>query len=328
MPYYFILLRPYIILQNKKISYFTTMSIKVQNITKKYGKQKALNKVSFEIKSGEIVGLLGPNGAGKSTLMKILTGFIPPTSGEAFVCDFDVREQSLEVRKKVGYLAEQNPLYLEMYVKEFLIFIAGLHKLGKNKESRVQQMIELTGLEAEQNKKIGALSKGYRQRVGLAQALMHDPEVLILDEPTTGLDPNQILEIRNLIKKIGQKKTVMLSTHIMQEVEAVCSRAIIINNGIIVADDLTLNMQQLLKKRNTITVEFNTNVNDDFLKKIPGVLKVTPRRGFVWDVESDDDVDVRSEIFKFAVKSNIEVLSMHKETVSMEEVFRKLTEEK
>ncbi|HNW90859.1 MAG TPA: gliding motility-associated ABC transporter ATP-binding subunit GldA [Bacteroidales bacterium] len=303
------------------------MSIKVQNITKKYGKQKALNKVSFEIKSGEIVGLLGPNGAGKSTLMKILTGFIPPTSGEAFVCDFDVREQSLEVRKKVGYLAEQNPLYLEMYVKEFLIFIAGLHKLGKNKNSRVKQMIELTGLEAEQNKKIGALSKGYRQRVGLAQALMHDPEVLILDEPTTGLDPNQILEIRNLIKKIGKEKTVMLSTHIMQEVEAICSRAIIINNGIIVADDLTLNMQQLLRRRNTITVEFNTNVNDDFLKKIPGVLKVTPRRGFVWDVESDDDVDVRSEIFKFAVKSNIEVLSMHKETVSMEDVFHQLTKE-
>ncbi len=304
------------------------MSIKVQNITKKYGKQKALNKVSFEIKSGEIVGLLGPNGAGKSTLMKILTGFIPPTSGEAFVCDFDVREQSLEVRKKVGYLAEQNPLYLEMYVKEFLFFIAGLHKLGKNKKSRVQQMIALTGLEAEQNKKIGALSKGYRQRVGLAQALMHDPEVLILDEPTTGLDPNQILEIRNLIKKIGKEKTVMLSTHIMQEVEAICSRAIIINNGIIVADDLTVNMQHLLKKRNTITVEFNTNVNNDFLKKIPGVLKVTPRRGFIWDIESDDDVDVRSEIFKFAVKSNIEVLSMHKETVSMEEVFHKLTEEK
>lgn len=304
------------------------MSIKVQNITKKYGKQKALNNVSFEIKSGEIVGLLGPNGAGKSTLMKILTGFIPPTSGEAFVCDFDVREQSLEVRKKVGYLAEQNPLYLEMYVKEFLFFIAGLHKLGKNKKSRVQQMIELTGIEVEQNKKIGALSKGYRQRVGLAQALMHDPEVLILDEPTTGLDPNQILEIRNLIKKIGKEKTVMLSTHIMQEVEAVCSRAIIINNGVIVADDLTLNMQHLLKKRNTITVEFNANVNVDFLKKIPGVLKVTPKRGFVWDVESDEDVDVRSEIFKFAVKSNIEVLSMHKETVSMEEVFHKLTEEK
>ena len=301
------------------------MSIKVQNITKKYGKQKALDRVSFEIKSGEIVGLLGPNGAGKSTLMKILTGFIPPTSGDAFVCGFDVREQSLEVRKKVGYLAEQNPLYLEMYVKEFLTFIAGLHKLGKDKKSRVDQMIEITGLEAEYNKKISALSKGYRQRVGLAQALMHNPEVLILDEPTSGLDPNQILEIRSLIKKIGKEKTVMLSTHIMQEVEAVCDRSIIINKGNIIADDLTANMHHLLKKRNTITVEFNTNVDNDYLKKIPGVLKVIPKRGNVWEIESDENVDVRSEIFKFAVKSNLEVLSMHKETLSMEDVFHQLT---
>lgn len=303
------------------------MSINVQNITKKYGKQKALDKVSLEIKSGEIVGLLGPNGAGKSTLMKILTGFIPPTSGDAFVCGFDVREQSLEVRKKVGYLAEQNPLYDEMYVREFLTFIAGLHQLGKDKKSRVDQMIEITGLEAEYNKKISALSKGYRQRVGLAQALMHNPEVLILDEPTSGLDPNQILEIRNLIKKIGKEKTVMLSTHIMQEVEAVCDRSIIINKGNIIADDLTANMHHLLKKRNTITVEFNTNVDNDYLKKIPGVLKVTPKRGNVWEIESDENVDVRSEIFKFAVKSNLEVLSMHKEILSMEDVFHQLTKE-
>jgi len=303
------------------------MSIKVLNITKKYGKQKALDKVSFEIKSGEIVGLLGPNGAGKSTLMKILTGFIPPTSGDAFVCGFDVREQSLEVRKKVGYLAEQNPLYLEMYVREFLTFIAGLHKLGKDKKSRVDQMIEITGLEAECNKKISALSKGYRQRVGLAQALMHNPEVLILDEPTSGLDPNQILEIRNLIKEIGKEKTVMLSTHIMQEVEAVCDRSIIINKGNIIADDLTVNMHNLLKKRNTITVEFNSNVDNDYLKKIPGVLKVIPKRGNIWEIESDENVDVRSEIFKFAVKSNLEVLSMHKEIVSMEDVFHQLTKE-
>jgi len=187
-------------------------------------------------------------------------------------------------------------------------------------------MIEITGLEAEQNKKIGALSKGYRQRVGLAQALMHNPEVLILDEPTTGLDPNQILEIRGLIKKIGVEKTVMLSTHIMQEVEAVCNRAIIINQGIIVADDLTANMYQYLKKRNTIKVEFNTKIDDDYLKKIPGILKLTHKKGFVWEVESDEDVDIRSEIFKFAVKNNIEVLSMHKETVSMEDVFHQLTQ--
>ncbi len=303
------------------------MSINVSKITKKYGKQKALDNITFEIKSGEIVGLLGPNGAGKSTLMKILTGFIPPTSGEALVCGFDVREQSLEVRKKVGYLAEHNPLYHEMYVREFLSFIAGLHNLGKEKNKRVDQMIEITGLEIEQNKKIGALSKGYRQRVGLAQALMHNPEVLILDEPTTGLDPNQILEIRNLIKKIGQEKTVMLSTHIMQEVEAVCNRSIIINKGLIIADDLTANMHSFLKKRNTITVEFNANIGNDFLRKIPGVLKVIPKKGFVWEIESDEKVDVRSEIFKFAVKNNLEVLSMHKETVSMEDVFHQLTKE-
>ena len=303
------------------------MSIKVSQITKKYGKQKALDHVAFEIKSGEVVGLLGPNGAGKSTLMKILTGFIPPTSGNAYVCNLDVREQSLEVREKVGYLAEHNPLYLEMYVKEFLLFVAGLHQLGKNKNTRVKEMIHITGLETEQHKKIGALSKGYRQRVGLAQALMHHPEVLILDEPTSGLDPNQILEIRTLIKKIGSEKTVMLSTHIMQEVEAVCNRAIIINKGLIVADELTTNMHNLLKKRNTVTVEFNTNVDHGFLKRIPGVLKVTHKRGHIWEMESDEGSDVRSEIFKFAVKNNLEVLSMHKETISIEDVFHQLTKE-
>lgn len=212
------------------------MSISVKNIVKKYGEQKALNEVSFEIKSGEIVGLLGPNGAGKSTMMKILTCFIPPTSGEAAVCGFDVQEQSLEVRRNVGYLPENNPLYPEMYVKEYLEFVAGIYKIS-NKKERIAEMIEITGLQIEQKKKIGALSKGYRQRVGLAQAMIHDPRVLILDEPTSGLDPNQILEIRDLIVSIGTKKTVMLSTHILQEVEAMCSRVIIINAGVIAADD-------------------------------------------------------------------------------------------
>lgn len=212
------------------------MSISVKSIVKKYGEQKALNEVSFEIKSGEIVGLLGPNGAGKSTMMKILTCFIPPTSGEAAVCGFDVQEQSLEVRRNVGYLPENNPLYPEMYVKEYLEFVAGIYKIS-NKKERIAEMIEITGLQIEQKKKIGALSKGYRQRVGLAQAMIHDPKVLILDEPTSGLDPNQILEIRDLIVSIGTKKTVMLSTHILQEVEAMCSRVIIINAGVIAADD-------------------------------------------------------------------------------------------
>jgi len=218
------------------------MSIRVEHVTKLYGTQKALDDVSFEVKPGEIVGLLGPNGAGKSTLMKIITCYIPPTEGEASVCGHDIFEESVRVREKVGYLPEHNPLYLEMYVKEFLEFIAGIHKGIANPKQRVREMIELTGLTLEQNKKIGALSKGYRQRVGLAQALIHDPEVLILDEPTSGLDPNQILEIRNLIRSVGATKTVMLSTHIMQEVEAICDRAVIIHHGRIVADDSIKNL--------------------------------------------------------------------------------------
>ncbi len=215
------------------------MSIRVQNVTKIYGSQKALDDVSFEVKPGEIVGLLGPNGAGKSTLMKIITCFIPPSDGEVTVCGFDIFEEPLKVREKVGYLPEHNPLYLEMYVKEFLAFIAGIHGI---RESRVKKMVELTGLTLEQNKKIGALSKGYRQRVGLAQSLIHDPEVLILDEPTSGLDPNQILEIRNLIRSISATKTVLLSTHIMQEVEAICDRALILHRGKLAANDTIENL--------------------------------------------------------------------------------------
>ena len=219
------------------------MSIKVNHITKIYGKQKALDDISFEIHPGEIVGFLGPNGAGKSTMMKILTCFIPPDSGDASVCGFDIFENSMEIRAKVGYLPENNPLYLDMYVREYLAFIAGIHKL-KEVDHRIHEMIGLTGLTEEAGKKIGALSKGYRQRVGLAQVLIHDPEVLILDEPTSGLDPNQIVDIRKLIYDIGREKTVMLSTHIMQEVEAICSRSIIIDHGKIVADDQMLNLSK------------------------------------------------------------------------------------
>ncbi|MDR1006512.1 MAG: ATP-binding cassette domain-containing protein [Bacteroidales bacterium] len=214
------------------------MSISVRNITKIYGNQKALNNVSLEINDKEVVGLLGPNGAGKSTLMKIITCFIPPTEGTVKVCGNDIFDDPMAVRASIGYLTEHNPLYLDMYVREFLVFIAGLYKI-KDRKIRVEEMIEITGLKKEVNKKIGALSKGYRQRVGLAQALIHNPKVLILDEPTTGLDPNQLAEIRSLIKEIGKEKTVVLSTHIMQEVEAVCSRAIIINSGRVVADDDT-----------------------------------------------------------------------------------------
>lgn len=302
------------------------MSIRVTDITKKYGKQKALDTVSFSIKRGEIVGLLGPNGAGKTTLMKILSCFIPPTSGDAFVSGLDVQEHSLEVRKKLGYLPEHNPLYPEMYVREFLMFIAGIHKLGKNKKNRVEEMIELTGLGAEQNKKIGALSKGYRQRLGLAQALMHKPEVLILDEPTSGLDPNQILEIRNLIVQIGSEKTVMLSTHIMQEVEALCKRAIIINKGKIVADDLTSNLQHLMKKQNIVIAEFNKQLDASMLGNIKGVSTVKHISGNIWQLKSVDlNTDIREQIFHFATQNNLAILSMNSEEVSMEDIFHELT---
>lgn len=216
------------------------MSIVIKNISKVYGTQKALDNVSLSIGEGEIVGLLGPNGAGKSTMMKILTCFIPPTEGSAEICGYDIFEHQMEIKRSVGYLSEQNPLYYDMYVREFLLLVAGIHKIERKlRKTRVEEVIALTGLEKEANKKIGTLSKGYKQRVGLAQALIHDPKVLILDEPTTGLDPNQLLEIRNPIKQIGQSKTILLSTHIMQEVEAVCSRVIIINNGRLVADDET-----------------------------------------------------------------------------------------
>ncbi len=222
------------------------MSIIIQNLTKVYGQQKALDNVSLEINKGEILGLLGPNGAGKSTMMKIISCFIPPTSGTVNVYGDDVFENPMGVRQRIGYLPEHNPLYLDMYVREFLVFVAGIHKLGKKTKESVEKMIELTGLEKEINKKIGALSKGYRQRIGIAQAMIHDPNVLILDEPTSGLDPNQLVEIRDLIKSVREEKTIVLSTHIMQEVEAVCDRTVIINNGVIVADD---NTEQLAKGR-------------------------------------------------------------------------------
>lgn len=301
------------------------MSIKVSNITKTYGEQNALNDVSFEVNTGEIVGFLGPNGAGKSTMMKILTCFIPQTSGTASVCGYDVAEQSLDVRKNVGYLPEHNPLYLDMYVKEYLEFIAGLHKL-KNVNARIAEMIEMTGLQVEQKKKIGALSKGYRQRVGLAQALIHDPKVLILDEPTTGLDPNQLEEIRNLIIKVGKEKTVMLSTHIMQEVEAVCDRVIIINNGQIVANDTTSVIQNTqTKNKQFVTVEFDKETNRSALKKINGVFDATQIKGNVWKIEAHTDKDVRTDIFQFAVQNGLAVLTLHKEEQKLEDVFKHLT---
>lgn len=304
------------------------MSIKVNHITKIFGEQKALDDVSFKIDAGEIVGLVGPNGAGKSTMMKIITCYLPQTSGDISVCGFDVVDNSIDVRKKVGYLPEHNPLYLDMYVIEYLEFIAGIHKLGKKTKERIAEMIDITGLDVEKKKKIGVLSKGYRQRVGLAQALIHDPEVLILDEPTSGLDPNQIVEIRNLIKMIGKEKTVLFSTHIMQEVEAVCDKVIVIDKGKIVANKTTVEMHNFNTTFQLISVEFGSVVNKNSLKNIPGVIDALPIKGNIWNIKATPANDIRPEIFNFAVKQNITVLSMKIEEQSLEETFHQLTKNK
>ncbi|MFO7851309.1 MAG: gliding motility-associated ABC transporter ATP-binding subunit GldA [Bacteroidota bacterium] len=302
------------------------MSIKIQNITKLYGSQRALDKVSFEVHTGEIVGFLGPNGAGKTTLMKIIIGYITATEGKVFVNDIDVEANSIEVRKKIGYLPENNPLYYDMYVREYLQYIAGIYKLGKETKNKIEAIIKQTGLTEEQHKKIGALSKGYRQRVGLAQALIHDPEVLILDEPTSGLDPNQIVEIRNLISEAGKEKTVLLSTHIMQEVEAVCDRIIIIDKGKIKADESKKDIySRVEKKTNTILVEFNLDLEEETLKYIKGVLDARWLEGKTYLVEAAYYDDIRPDIFRFAVDNGLTVLSMQLKEQSLEEVFRSLT---
>lgn len=301
------------------------MSVIVDHITKIYGTQKALDDVSFNIKSGEVVGFLGPNGAGKSTMMKILTCFLPQTSGNASVCGFDVTEQSLDVRRNIGYLAEHNPLYLDMYVKEYLGFIAGMHHIP-NAKSRIAEMIEITGLTVEQKKKIGALSKGYRQRVGLAQALMHNPKVLILDEPTSGLDPNQLQEIRNLIIQIGKEKTVILSTHIMQEVEAVCDRVIIINKGHIVADKATRELKTLEGGYALVTIEFDKEPDMAVLKAINGINTITVIGPKTLQLNTTSERDVRPDIFKYAVEKGLTVLTIHKEEKKLEEIFKNLTQ--
>lgn len=300
------------------------MSIVVDKVTKLYGEQKALDTVSFTIQPGEIVGFLGPNGAGKSTMMKIITGFIPANAGTVTVCGLDVSNYPLKTKGKIGYLAEQNPLYYDMYVREYLLFIAGVFKISHAKK-RIDEIIETVGLSIEQNKKIGALSKGYKQRVGLAQALLHDPEVLILDEPTTGLDPNQLEEIRTLIKKIGAQKTVMLSTHIMQEVEAICDRVIIINKGKIVANDKAKNLNQIFNKQNIIRIEFENPIDLNKLKKINGVTSIQENGENKYLIYSDSSVDVRNELFQFAVNANTTVLTLQKEELKLEDIFKQLT---
>jgi ABC-2 type transport system ATP-binding protein len=304
------------------------MSIKCSYISKLYGKQKALDSVSFEIKTSEIIGFLGPNGAGKSTMMKILTGYIPQTDGEVWINGRNINENSIEIRQEIGYLPEHNPLYLDMYVKEYLEFIAGIYKIS-NKKARISEIIEQIGLTREQHKKIGALSKGYRQRVGLSQALIHNPKVLILDEPTTGLDPNQIVEIRNLISEVGKEKTVMLSTHIMQEVEAICDRAIIINNGKIVADDATSNIKKnSLKNIQTVLVEFDKKIEKQQLSEIENITDVVNFDKYFWLVQSSSENDIRASIFQYAVKNNLTILTLQKKEKSLEEVFQELTKNK
>ena len=298
------------------------MSIEVKNLFKYYGQQAAVNDVSFSVKQGEIVGFLGPNGAGKSTTMKIITGFIPSNAGEVHVCGMKVDVDNLETRKLIGYLPENNPLYLDMYIKEYLEFVGGIYKINKLK-SRVNEMIDAVGLGIEKNKKIGALSKGYRQRVGLAQAIIHDPQVLILDEPTSGLDPNQLVEIRELIKTIGKQKTVILSTHIMQEAEAYCDRLVIINRGCIVANN-TPNILQQEKEEQTVYVEFDQPITKKQLGVIKGIKKIEAIKNG-WLIASEIEFDLRKEIAQHAQNNSWLVLTMTVEKKSLEEVFKNLT---
>ncbi len=300
------------------------MTVEIKDITKLFGKQKALNNVSFSIKKGELVGFLGPNGAGKSTMMKIITGYLPFDSGKIFINNQEISSNNIEIRKDIGYLPEQNPLYTDLYVKEFLEITAGFYHL-KNRKQRIAEMIELTGLGDEQHKKIRALSKGYRQRVGLAQALIHDPAILILDEPTTGLDPNQLEEIRELIRQVGKEKTVMMSSHIMQEVEAVCNRIIIINKGEIVADGGIAEVKSgSFNKNQIVFAEFDTPVKQQQIIEIKGVANATFKDN-IWEIEAESGQDIRPTIFSFAVNNNLTLLTLNEKQQNLEGVFQKLT---
>ena len=297
------------------------MSIEVNNISKSYGAQKALENISFSIKKGEIVGFLGPNGAGKSTLMKILTTYIAADEGSASVNGFDVNSQARAVQQSIGYLPEHNPLYLDLYVREYLAFNADVYKVPK---SRIEEVIQLTGLSAESHKKIGQLSKGFRQRVGLANALLHNPDVLILDEPTTGLDPNQLVEIRNVIKNVGNDKTVFLSTHIMQEVEAICDRVIIINNGKIVADKKLDNLIST-EKEQVIEVEFDYKVEEQLIAKIENLTSFKNTHYMIWELTFNADKDMRPAVFDFANANGLKTLQLNQKNKNLETVFREIT---
>lgn len=301
------------------------MSIVLKDLTKTYGSQRALDNISFSIDSGEIVGFLGPNGAGKSTTMKILCGYIPQTSGLAQIMGMEVSKYPISVKKRIGYLPELNPLYPDMYVAEYLKFISDIHKIKGSKEA-IERVIESTGLSLERKKKIGQLSKGYKQRVGLAQALLNDPEVLILDEPTSGLDPNQVTEIRKLILSLGKDKTILLSSHIMQEVEAMCSRVIIINKGKIVADDkVEVVKQTLSKKKSTTVVKFRSDIDVKKLRAKSGVSEVIASEGSTYRVVAESDIDLPELLFNFAIESKIIILEQKEEVESLESVFQQLT---
>ncbi len=300
------------------------MSIRVENLVKTYGKQNAVNDITFNINSGEIVGFLGPNGAGKTTTMKILTCFIPPSSGRAYINNMDVELKAIEVRKQIGYLPEHNPLYTDMYVKEYLHFIASIYHLP-NTTKRVAEMIEITGLQVEQKKKIGQLSKGYRQRVGLAQAMIHNPSVLILDEPTSGLDPNQIVEIRNLITTIGKEKTVMLSTHIMQEVEAMCTRVMIVNKGNIVANGEPHELKQQFSSDIILVVKFNQILNKEQLKELENMAEVKTANNNEYHLKGKNEEALKALAFNFAVKNQLMLSEMKVSENSLEDIFKNVT---
>lgn len=302
------------------------MSIEVKNLTKIFGAQRAVDDISFTVEQGQILGFLGPNGAGKSTTMKIATCYLPPSSGTIVVNGHDVVQDPIAVRRMVGYLPEHNPLYLDMYVHEYLEFVASVYGIkGKAANARVRDMVELCGLSLEQGKKIGALSKGYRQRVGLAQALVHDPQVLILDEPTTGLDPNQIVEIRSLIKRIGQDKTVIFSTHIMQEVAAICDRVVIINRGKLVANSDVASLQAGSRGEKTTIVEFEHPIQIDLLQTIVGVERVEQVQSNSYRITSRQDADIRASVFRIAAEQNWPLVGLRQEENSLEQIFQQLT---
>lgn len=302
------------------------MSIVVQNVTKFYGSQKVLDNVSFRVNTGEIVGFLGPNGAGKSTMMKIITGFIPASEGKVFINDTEIGWDNPAIRKHIGYLPENNPLYPEMYVREYLGYVASFYARGRSGKSDIDKIIELTGLLPEYRKKIGSLSKGYRQRVGLAQALIHNPDVLILDEATSGLDPNQIVEIRNLIREAGKEKTVMLSTHIMQEVDAICDRVIIIHKGVVVADEeKEVLYARIRNPRQVVEVEFDRIVSNSDIASISNMLSCKQIKDNTWVIEAAGTTDIRPALFSFAVSHNLTVLSMQEQEGNLEDIFRLLT---